>query len=445
MSMKDATYTLVLLSLLLSACQPVQPTPVAKASLSPTIKLISPASGAQVVLLSELEIETESTDERGLDKIELWVDDQIYRVDQASGQTSFRVVQRWRADQPGQHTLTVQAINVDGQSSQPITLIAQVLDPALFTATPTAMPTHTPEPTYTPQPTYTPPPTYTPLPTATLTRVGATPTTIAATLTATATSTLTPTLQATRALTGQDGMALIPAGTFSMGSNDDHVNQATGWCRCGRRQFEDELYLHEVFVSAFYIDKYEVTNQQFLAFAEATGYLTDAEKKTEAHTWRTEFTPGKENYPVVWMSWYDANVYCQWTGKRLPTEAEWEKAARGDDVRLWPWGNDWDNTRLNIREGDRKTTTPVGNFADGASPYGVMDMAGNVWEWVKDWHSPFYYQSGENRDPQGPDGGEDRVLRGGGFNNAIEDVRAANRHKGGMAGYAPDHGFRCAK
>ena len=203
--------------------------------------------------------------------------------------------------------------------------------------------------------------------------------------------------------------------------------------------------MRKVQVQGFYIDKYEVTNRQFEVFANATGYRTDAEQKNEARTWLTEDTSGKDSHPAVWMSWNDAQAYCKWAGKRLPTEAEWEKAARGDDARLWPWGNNWDNKRLNAGEGGRKTTTPVGNFANGASPYGVMDLAGNVWEWVNDWYGVATYQSGVNSDPKGPEGGEDRVLRGGGFNNGLHDVRVANRHKGGQAGYAPDHGFRCAR
>jgi formylglycine-generating enzyme required for sulfatase activity len=421
---------LALIPLLVSACALSTPGQVAGNPL-PTIELISPPSGVRVILGEELEIETRSSDERGLERIELWVDESIYRVDQASGQASFHVIQRWRADKPGQHELRVQAIDVDGQISQPARFVVEVIDPALFTATPTGTPVPTPVPTDTP--------TNTPAPTATATpekqEVTATP--ALTPMPTEPTSTPTPPSSAE--------MILIPGGTFLMGSTQEGVQQAASWCGCDPSRFEDELYMHEVYVSSFYIEKYEVTNEQFMAFVEATGYETDAEKKPEAHTWRTEFTPGKENHPVVWMSWNDANAYCAWAGKRLPTEAEWEKAARGTDGRLWPWGNDWDNSRLNMGETRRKTTTEAGSFPNGASPYGVMDMAGNVWEWVNDWYGSTYYQQGKDRDPMGPESGEDRVLRGGAFNNGIQDVRTANRHKGGMAGYAPDHGFRCAK
>jgi formylglycine-generating enzyme required for sulfatase activity len=240
-------------------------------------------------------------------------------------------------------------------------------------------------------------------------------------------------------------MLWIAAGEFRMGSNPDQVEQAAKWCNCNKRHFEDEQYLHTVYVDGYHIDRYEVTNQQFQAFVDATGYVTDAEHKSEASTWRTAYTEDKDSHPVVWMSWNDARAYCRWAGKRLPTEAEWEKAARGTDARLWPWGNTWDADRLNSRATRLGTTTPVGSYADGASSYGVMDMAGNVWEWVNDWYSAAYYQTGNDRNPTGPEGGEDRVLRGGGYNNGIHELRTAHRHKGGQTGYAPDHGFRCAQ
>jgi len=430
---KSVSLALLWLSLLLAACLPARPTEVA-ANPQPRIELLAPASGIRVILHEELEVESSSSDEIGLARIELWVDDGIYRVDEALGQPTFRVIQRWRADTPGQHELRVQAIDVDGQVSQPATVLIEVVDPGTFTPTVTATPTETPPPTATATPSPTVPPTHTPTPAVTR-QPPAEPT---------ATETATPTLTVEAATSPAD-MVLIPAGAFLMGSNQDHVQQAADWCGCNRSRFEDELFMHEVYVSGFYIDEYEVTNEQYMAFVQATGYQTDAEKKGEAQTWRVQFTPGKEQHPVVWMTWNDAYAYCAWAGKRLPTEAEWEKAARGTDGRLWPWGNEWDASRVNMAAAGRRTTTPVGSLPAGASPYGVMDMAGNVWEWVNDWYDPGYYRGGHDRDPQGPDGGEDRVLRGGSFNNAIQDVRTAHRHKGGQTGYAPDHGFRCAQ
>jgi formylglycine-generating enzyme required for sulfatase activity len=435
---------LVLVMLFVSACMPPSLTPVARTDF-PRIEIISPPSGTRVLLHQEVDIESRSADARGLNRIELWVDESIYRVDEAEGQTSFHVIQRWRADMVGQHKLRVQTLNIDGLLSQPAVITVEVLDPQVLTPTP--LPTDTPAPAGTPAPeaTSTVAPTFT-LTSAATSTPAPTETPLPSGPTETPTPTLTVTPTATpRPATGPSGMVWIPAGEFLMGSNPDHVQQAAEWCKCGAHQFEDELYMRRVQVQGFYIDKYEVTNRQFQTFAEATRYRTDAEKKNEARTWRTEYTAGKDNHPVVWMSWNDAQAYCQWAGKRLPTEAEWEKAARGDDARLWPWGNNWDNRRLNAGEGGRKTTTPVGDFANGASPYGVMDMAGNVWERVNDWHGAAYYQSGVDSDPKGPAGGEDRVLRGGGFNNGLHDVRVANRHKGGQSGYAPDHGFRCAR
>lgn len=457
--MKKIWLLLILLPIL-SAC-PASPTPTAVVKVNrPTIELLAPPSGVRVVLGDELEVETKSADARGLDRIELWVDGQIYRVDQVKGAPTFRVIQRWRADSPGEHKLMVQAINMDNLTAVPIEFTVEVLDPALFTPTPTNTPTETPTPTKTPTPTETP--THTPQPTATPTGTPTptvTPTeTPPAEATPAATPAVTPTArlaatntpsatQAARptATPKPSDMITIPAGKFLMGSNSDHIEQAAAWCNCGISNYTDELYMHEVFVSTFSIDRYEVTNAQFMAFVKATGYVTDAEKKNEANTWRTAFTAGKENHPVVWMSWNDANAYCKWAGKRLPTEAEWEKAARGTDARIFPWGNNWDPNKLNVWVSGPQDTSKVGSYPDGASPYGVMDMAGNVWEWVADWYGPLYYQTGENTDPKGPPAGEDRVLRGGSFKNGIAEVRVANRHKGGQAGYAPDHGFRCAK
>ncbi|OQY18474.1 MAG: hypothetical protein B6I35_13020 [Anaerolineaceae bacterium 4572_32.2] len=280
--------------------------------------------------------------------------------------------------------------------------------------------------------------------------------TSSATLTSlpTKTSTLTPTGTPTPRVTPTSpplpsAMVLVPAGNFIQGSLDSEIDAAIqmcsnaygGQCPHPREWFTDETPRRTVYLDAFYIDRWEVTNKQFAAFTSATAYQTDAEKKGEAQTWRTFNTTGRENYPAVWMSWNDADAYCTWAGKRLPSEAEWEKAARGDDARIWPWGSNWESGRANTGG----SAVAVGSYSTGASPYGVMDMAGNVWEWVADWHDPNWYSNSPLRNPGGPLLGVSRVLRGGGFNNPPWEMRAAHRHSGGQDGYAPDHGFRCAR
>ncbi|MEA3459705.1 MAG: formylglycine-generating enzyme family protein, partial [Chloroflexota bacterium] len=200
-------------------------------------------------------------------------------------------------------------------------------------------------------------------------------------------------------------MVAIPAGDLIMGSD-----------------LEDERPAHTVFVEAFEIDKFEVTNEQFARFVEEMGYMTDAEKAGDSMAWRT-YAEDKPNHPVVKVSWNDAVAYCEWCGKRLPTEAEWEKAARGTEGFVYPWGNEWALGKANTKESGHRGTTIVGSFPDGASPYGVMDMAGNVSEWTTDW-----YKAYPGSDFTSPYFGEKyRVIRGGGWFSDKELVRTTER------------------
>ena len=224
-------------------------------------------------------------------------------------------------------------------------------------------------------------------------------------------------------------MILIPAGEFIMGTDSEEANA-------------DQKPAHQVYLDAFYIDKHEVTNAEYEEFILAGGY-----KKKEFWTeegwdciqkfqfggdeWYQVETPlqyGENSvstdpdHPVIGASWYEAKAYANWAGKRLPTEAEWEKAARGTDGRFYPWGNEMDFSRLSYFPHVTKVQT-VGSFANGASPYGVLDMAGSVWEWCTDWYGESYYSQSPQKHPTGPDKGEYRVLRGGGWNSIRLQLR----------------------
>ena len=284
--------------------------------------------------------------------------------------------------------------------------------------------------------------------------------------TATVTPTMdsTPSAQATPTVVGApEGMVFVRAGEFIMGSPEGEG-------------LDNEHPQRTVYLDAFYISKYEVTNEQFSQFVDATGYTTDAEtagwgwawtgedwEEVEGADWRHPSGPGssiegKMDHPVVQVSWNDADAYCQWAGVRLPTEAEWEKAARGAYGREYPWGNSApDGSKLNYCDvncelawkdssvDDGYTdTAPVGHYEAGKSPYGAYDMAGNVWEWVADWYDPEYYSKAPDRNPQGPDSEERRVVRGGSWSGYQGDARCADRYGG-----APDvrisyFGFRVA-
>lgn len=231
-----------------------------------------------------------------------------------------------------------------------------------------------------------------------------------------------------REITGKDGapMVLVPAGEFTMGS----------------KEFEYLKPVHRVYLDAFYMDKYEVTVGQYAKFLEATSLDAPIE-------WNIMNQPLHQKRPVVRIDWVDASTYCRWSGKRLPTEAEWEKAARGTDERVYPWGNDPpDRLRANYGKdnwNNHATLVPVGSLEDGKSPYGIYDMAGNVWEWVSDWYDSNYYKTSPSKNPKGPEQGENKVVRGGSWLYDILFLRSAFRNS-----YEPSvrysyNGFRCAK
>ncbi|MBI4671018.1 MAG: SUMF1/EgtB/PvdO family nonheme iron enzyme [Chloroflexi bacterium] len=202
----------------------------------------------------------------------------------------------------------------------------------------------------------------------------------------------------------------------------------------------DERPAHPVTVEDFAIDRFEVTNALFDAFVQATGYRTENESKGKAQTWRTLSTPDTGGNPVVMVSWADAQAFCAWAGKRLPTEAEWEFAARGADGRVYPWGNEYDPKKFNGKESGIHGTVHVGSYPAGVSAFGLDDMAGNVWEWTADWYQP--YPGGAASQFFGE---KFRVTRGGGWFDTNKQVRTSNRSSADPSAANDDLGFRCAR
>ena len=239
---------------------------------------------------------------------------------------------------------------------------------------------------------------------------------------------------------GKDGapMVLIPEGSFPMGV--PHGDRDGG---------RDEYPRHDVFVNNFYIDKFELTNSRYLEFVKATNHrIPQNPKNATRNLWQGDtITESLADRPVINVDWADANAYCQWAGKRLPTEAEWEKAAKGTADRRFPWGNvEPTNKHLNFNQQwiGEKTLMPVGSYELGKSPFGVYDMAGNVWEWVNDWYDAKYYEKSPAKNPTGPETGTKRVLRGSGWQNETPTVRIFTRVDSDPTIRNESTGFRCA-
>jgi serine/threonine-protein kinase len=253
----------------------------------------------------------------------------------------------------------------------------------------------------------------------------------------------------------------VPAGSFVMGSDAGAANEQPS---------------HDVTLDAFWLDRTEVTNAQFAAFVADTGYVTAAERAGGGNTatasgptftagadWRHPLGPdssldGRDEHPVVLVTWHDAAAFCAWAGGRLPSEAEWEYAARGAAGLVYPWGNEFDGPRLNtcdhscpLPQADTSFddsfnfTAPAGSFRDGASWVGILDMSGNAWEWVNDWYAADAYATSPAENPTGPPTGDARVLRGGAWSAGRDNARASFRSFAPPEGRGNSVGFRCAQ
>ncbi len=251
-------------------------------------------------------------------------------------------------------------------------------------------------------------------------------------------------------------MVYVPGGPFLMGSSDGKP---------------DEMPERQVLLDPYWLYQTEVTNAMFAEFILATGHRTSAEESGVSRVgfdditgayWAAPEGPGssldgRENHPVIHVSWFDADAYCSWAGGRLPTEAEWEKGARGTDGRIFPWGdspgtaetvnfcdiNCTANWADDSQDDGYAMTAPAGSFPAGASPYGALDMAGNVWEWLADWYDEGYYARAPLENPTGPDSGEFRVFRGGSWMETPGALSVSARARVLPISHNTNMGFRC--
>jgi formylglycine-generating enzyme required for sulfatase activity len=284
-----------------------------------------------------------------------------------------------------------------------------------------------------------------------------------------------------------EGMILVPAGLFLMGSTSHDIDKLLEIdLNIETVRLDNEIPQRDVYLSAYFIDKYPVTNAEYKKFIESDGYnqkgfWSDAgwqyisQSKPLENSEADSILNGESDCPVVNISWYEAQAFAKWAGKRLLTEAEWEKAARGRDGRIYPWGDTFEKTNLNCAESKNERPTPVTKYPQGQSFYGCFDMAGNVWEWTADWYDSQYYGRAPEKDPQGPKDAEQnpyygrpeevgisiydlkpstgtktlsgcKVLRGGSWNGSgVVHVRCANRDYDEPIYKNDTIGFRCAK
>ena len=249
-------------------------------------------------------------------------------------------------------------------------------------------------------------------------------------------------------------LVLVPTGSFVIGSNNGD---------------NDEKPKRKIYVNSFWIDQHELSASRFARFVIQTRYKTTAEKKGWSWVWDSTLKKGRgwwkkekgaswknpkgsssdwkkiPDQPVSQVTWFDANSYCSWAGREMPTEAQWERAARGDDERIFPWGNQRDprNANLKGKKDGYSGVSPVGSFPKGASVFGVLDMSGNVWEWVADWYASTHYQSIKLKNPLGPLKGKKKVIRGASWGSKLSWSRVSNRYSRNRNYRNNKIGFRC--